>query len=91
MGPLSLAGTEPDEEARVSWDLLGDSVRFRWKQGEVIRLDVYREGVTRLSIPNENRKATSLRVEYRQDGLSGVIFVEIWPRFTYTDTLLHVG
>lgn len=73
----------------MSWDAIGESVRFRWIQGDVVRLDLYREGVSRLTVPDEKGPVTSLRVEYRKDGLSGVAYVQVWPHFTYTDTLLH--
>lgn len=80
---------EAGEQLRVSWDLYGDSIRFCWVQGNLARLELYREGVVGLSIPVEARPATSLRVAYQQGGLTGVIYAEVWPHFTYTDTLLH--
>lgn len=82
---------EPGEELRVSWDLHGASVRLRWTQAGTVRLNLYREGVVRLSIPVESRRTSSLRLDYRQDGLTGVAYAEVWPRFAYTDTLMHAG
>jgi hypothetical protein len=79
------------EELRVSWDVLGGSIRFRWTQGDLLRLDLYREGVSRLDIPVEAKRVTRLRVDYRQDGLPGVIHVQVWPNFAYTEALLHAG
>jgi hypothetical protein len=78
------------EHLRVSWDLHGDSVRFRWTQAGVLRLDLYREAVSRLTIPDERGPQSSLRVDYKQEGVTGVVQVQVWPHFTCTDTLLHV-
>jgi YD repeat-containing protein len=85
------ACVEPQEgeTLRVSWDLHGNSVRLRWSQGDRLRLDLYREGVYRLSIIDQGDGETRLRVDYQQDDLQGVLTVQVWPHFTCTDSLLH--
>ena len=80
---------QDDETLRVSWDVHGDSVRLRWSQGDRVRLDLYREGVSRLSIIDQGHGETRLRADYRQDGLQGVLTAQVWPHFACTHTLLH--
>ena len=80
---------ESDQLLHVTWDVVGDSLRVRWTVGGVLRLDIFREGVWRISLGDQPAGTSGFRADYRHDDLSATTFVQVWPSFAYYDSPHH--
>jgi len=85
-GTLRLAFQGDKDEVVVTLDATGRSVHVRWLREDLPILELVREGAVRVRL--ESRPRSSLAVEFETDSLSGVLKVQVEPRFTINDQLL---
>ncbi|GAA3393679.1 hypothetical protein [Streptomyces roseoviridis] len=81
---LTEVGSEP---IRFSFSPAGRSVRMVWKVGDDVRVDIYREGATRLWIDEANGE-TSLCTEFSMGSVRGVLRLRVFPSAALRDELL---
>jgi hypothetical protein len=64
---------------KFSYDTVGRSVRVRWERASETILDVFREGIVRISVESEHGEAKILAFS-EFNSLRGEIIVQIFPR-----------
>jgi hypothetical protein len=70
-----------------SYDVVGGSVRVRWTKAGVIVLDLFREGVVKISVESEGE--ISRICAFAEFGsLRGVLSVQILPELKFCDQLM---
>lgn len=70
-----------------SYDTVGRSVRVRWERASETILDVFREGIVRISVESEHGEARILAFS-EFPSLKGEIIVQIFPRVMVRDRLM---
>lgn len=105
-GFLEQIGYEPEDEGsegvrvltlageagriRLSYDILGRSIRVRWDDEKGCELlDIFREGAERMSITSESGR-TWISVRSPLPGFTAELRVHVYPALKVTDTVFFV-
>lgn len=76
------------DEATVTWDEQAVSAQVRWQSGSDTRLEITREGISKVSVRNVGDHV-EFHVWLRADGFAGELVVEIGHHVSVTDALLR--
>ena len=75
------------EELHLTWDVIHQSVRFRYVRAAEVVVHLYREGATLLTV-GDHETGPIVVLEYQADGCRGRAHVQTRPNFAVKDTLL---
>jgi hypothetical protein len=75
------------EKVLLTYDVIGGSIRFRWSQSGVSRVDLFREGAAQISVDSDG-PYTWLTVDFDINHVKGQLRVQIHPNVYFEDRLL---
>jgi hypothetical protein len=76
------------EELHVTWDVIHQSVPFRYARAAEVVVDIFRERATLLTV-DDNEAGTVVILEYHADDCHGQAQVRTRPTFALKDTFLQ--
>jgi hypothetical protein len=79
--------TDAGDLLDLIFDLPGNSIRCRWQRGEIVLVDIFREGACRLSV-RSGRGEAHLVVSFDTEGLRGELAIQVLPDIRVDDRLL---
>lgn len=85
---LKAEDTITGDRVDLTYDAITASVRYRWRQGDVVLVDIYREGVFEIRIAGEPKD--KLEILFRVDGTDGNLTLRIAPPFAVDDAMAGV-
>jgi len=77
------------EELDLTFDVPGNSIRCRWRRGDTVLLDIFREGARQLSV-SSGRGQAHVVIVFETDGLRGELTIKLVPEIQINDQLLFV-